>query len=597
MKFSNEDYYRKSIRPFDYFVLLFFVAAPNALASLCYGGFLQAVISNIGSVVAGQGVSNAVRKAANFLSLPSDVKSLLLMVLGLWLIHIILRFFSKAVLLTVLRRIFSSTNLQVTQGFTHLSTDTFLLYNPGYLKESAVSLDRYLSAILGLVFESMIPETFFIVYSCIQLYDVNKYAFFLMILWMALYMAVTALGMHLLKPYVNQQIETQRKRSGFFIELCNLPILSRFYNLADYLTNMATEKYNEPYLTAQKQFFTWENIFAFVKRLLSWLMIGMIGVFVLHRSLQTGQIRPVVFMTSFVSLIQMNTNVTHLATHILTLLEFIVRMGIACDFMSKNQQQSSAKDAIKISSVNTIAVYNLSIKHDTESNKKLLDNVTFAIHQGEKVAILGSSGSGKTTLCRAILGLVRPSEGIVCINGIKLSDVDADAYIEQIVYMPQQPIILGTTVAENIRLGNPNCSDARILQLIEQNHLPEGDTLVGDNGNKLSGGQRQRLSNARGQNKAGPGKLMICDEVTSGLDYHRKMATYHSLIDIAQKDKCTVLFVAHDREIVFLVDKIVYLDTSHEQTCVLFGTPKELASNSPAFCSAFLVTPASFDAQ
>ena len=155
---------------------------------------------------------------------------------------------------------------------------------------------------------------------------------------------------------------------------------------------------------------------------------------------------------------------------------------------------------------------------------RVLDQLDLQIGAGEHVGIIGASGCGKSSLAELLAGWLTPDAGRVRVNGRDLEDVDADAHLARLAYLTQHTDLFSGTLAENLRLANPQASDARLWKLLGDLSLerfvtecPQGlDTPIGESGLALSGGQARRL--ALGRVMLRDSGLVILDEPLSGLD-------------------------------------------------------------------------------
>ena len=193
--------------------------------------------------------------------------------------------------------------------------------------------------------------------------------------------------------------------------------------------------------------------------------------------------------------------------------------------------------------------------------------VSLSIRAGEKIGIVGSTGAGKTTLADIVLGLLRPQEGALCIDGQPLSDDQIRAWQKTVGYVPQDIFLTDASVAENIALGVPPTEidvarverAARIARLDRfiTEELPEGyATHVGERGIRLSGGQRQRIGIARAMYH--DADLIVFDEATSALDNLTEREVM-SAINALPGDK-TILMIAHRLSTVKVCDRLLVLD-------------------------------------
>jgi ATP-binding cassette subfamily C protein LapB len=204
-----------------------------------------------------------------------------------------------------------------------------------------------------------------------------------------------------------------------------------------------------------------------------------------------------------------------------------------------------------------------------------LRNLSFSIKPGEKVAILGRIGSGKTTLEKLILGLYRPSEGAVLVDGIDLRQLDPAELRRQIGYVQQDVMLFYGSLRDNITLGAPLADDAAIVKAAEiggiiglVNQHPQGfDMLVGERGESLSGGQRQGVAIARAVINDPP--IMLLDEPTSSMDYSSEDDIKRRLTEFAQGK--TVVLISHRTSLLDLAERIIVMDGGR----IMADGPKE----------------------
>ena len=195
---------------------------------------------------------------------------------------------------------------------------------------------------------------------------------------------------------------------------------------------------------------------------------------------------------------------------------------------------------------------------------QVLDDIDLELCAGETVALVGPSGSGKSTLAAIVLGLAEPTAGRVLVDGSERADGDLAAWRRQVAWVPQRATIFSGTVADNIRLADPDADDERVRTaarlvgadvFIEE--LPRGyETAVGDGGRPLSAGQAQRIALARAFVR--DAKLVVLDEPTANLD----PANADAVADAVQQlsEGRTVLVIAHRPELATRADRIVRLE-------------------------------------
>jgi ABC transporter fused permease/ATP-binding protein len=202
--------------------------------------------------------------------------------------------------------------------------------------------------------------------------------------------------------------------------------------------------------------------------------------------------------------------------------------------------------------------------YPTRPEVTVLDRLDLALAPGEVVAVVGPSGAGKSTIAALLARFYDPTDGTVLLDGRDLRELDPDWLRRQIGTVAQEPILFSTTVAENIRYGRPDATQAEIEAAARAANaddfiraFPDGyGTLVGERGVQLSGGQKQRVAIARAILKD-PG-ILILDEATSALDAENEHLVREALEHLMRGR--TTLVIAHRLSTVIDADRVIVLD-------------------------------------
>ncbi len=213
-----------------------------------------------------------------------------------------------------------------------------------------------------------------------------------------------------------------------------------------------------------------------------------------------------------------------------------------------------------------------------------MKNVSFEIQSGEKVALAGHSGAGKSTIIQLLLRFYETDKGKILIDGRDIRDWDLKALRRKIGTVPQEVLLFGGSIRENIAYAKPGATEAEIIEAAKKanawqfiTQFPEGlETLVGERGVKLSGGQRQRVAIARAILK--DPAILILDEATSSLDAESEYLVQQAL-DELMKGR-TTLIIAHRLATIRKVDRIYALS---EGKIVEQGSHKELLAEEGGF--------------
>jgi ABC-type multidrug transport system fused ATPase/permease subunit len=210
---------------------------------------------------------------------------------------------------------------------------------------------------------------------------------------------------------------------------------------------------------------------------------------------------------------------------------------------------------------------------------QVLHGINFHIQKGQTIGIVGCSGVGKSTLVDIVIGLLKPTQGAIFVDGVEITAQNRYSWFKKLSYVSQSPYICDGSIAENIAFGiAPDRIDREhVLECCRMAYmqdilalLPEGiDTVIGERGMRLSGGQRQRVAIARAL-YTNP-ELMIFDEATSSLDSKSENAIQETILSL--KGNKTLIVIAHRLKTVENCDALVWLEDGRVK---MFDTPQNV---------------------
>ena len=214
----------------------------------------------------------------------------------------------------------------------------------------------------------------------------------------------------------------------------------------------------------------------------------------------------------------------------------------------------------------------------------VLRDLDLTLVPGERVALVGGSGAGKSTLLALLMRLADPTAGRVTVGGVDLRDGDAAAWRRRVAWVSQRPRLVAGTVADNVRMGDPDAPDARVWAALRDANaedlvrgLPAGlDTAVGEGGAELSAGERQRIALARAFLRDAP--VVLLDEPTASLDPEGAALVGDAIARLSEGR--TVVMAVHRLALALRADRVVVLE---EGRIVERGSPADLTAGAGAF--------------
>lgn len=238
----------------------------------------------------------------------------------------------------------------------------------------------------------------------------------------------------------------------------------------------------------------------------------------------------------------------------------------------------SEQAALPVPIKGNVVFENVRFSYPSRPDVEVLKGVSLRVDSGRKIALVGQSGAGKSTIVQLLMRYYNTAEGQITVDGRRLSDFNITHLRQNIAVVPQEVMLFGGTIAENIQYGRPGATEAEIHEAARKANaygfiqsFPEGfQTVVGERGVKLSGGQRQRIAIARAILK--DPAILILDEATSSLDAESEKLVQEALDELMQNR--TTLIIAHRLATIRKVDTIYVL---REGQVVEQGTHDELA--------------------
>lgn len=234
------------------------------------------------------------------------------------------------------------------------------------------------------------------------------------------------------------------------------------------------------------------------------------------------------------------------------------------EILDEKSEVSIADEQLSTPVTGRVDFQDVGFSYPTRSDIPIFADLTFSVKSGEKVALVGPSGSGKSTIIKLLSGFYPFQQGDILIDGKSIKDYNLTALRKNIGLVPQEVILFGGSIRENIAYGKTNATDEEIIAAAKKANawdfisaFPEGlDTLVGERGLKLSGGQKQRVAIARAILR--DPKILILDEATSALDSESERLVKDALDKLM--DGRTTFIIAHRLSTIREADTILVIN-------------------------------------
>lgn len=277
------------------------------------------------------------------------------------------------------------------------------------------------------------------------------------------------------------------------------------------------------------------------------------------------------FINAMISLKSQSTSFTWSYIHIG---EIFVKMKNCYEllYINNNVEDNNKKDLVV--ETGKVEFRNMSFKYN---KNYVFEKFNLVVNDKQKIGIIGVSGSGKTTLVNLLFRFYSPQKGNVLISDKDISDYNTKSLYNNLTYVPQETILLHSSIYENIKIAKPNASNDEIINAAKKAELHEFieslddkyNTIVGERGIKLSGGQRQRIALARIFLR--DSKIVIFDEATSSLDNNTEFKIQKNIHRYFKEQ--TIICIAHRLSTLKDMDNILVVENGQ---IVDFGTPKDI---------------------
>ncbi|MET1254821.1 peptidase domain-containing ABC transporter [Aliikangiella maris] len=469
----------------------------------------------------------------------------------------------------ILIRMGNQLNLQIGSGlFKHLTSlpiDFFEKRHLGDIVSRYASSNTIYSFLTGGVIEVILDGILMVCMLALMLIYSPKLTF-IVITFLIVYGLVRLVSYNLLKQKIEDSIVKGAEESSLFMESIRgvqaIKLFGkeeqrqRFWQnkfVSALNSDIAVSRLNIWFSSINTLIFGLENIlvvyFAITLNIQGLISIGMIFAFMAYKVNFTSRVGSLI--EKFIEYKLLNIHINRLSDIILT------------------QPELNESQQIKKKVKGEVELVNVGFKY-SETDDFVFRNISLKIEQGESVAIVGDSGCGKTTLLKIILGLIKPTEGEIFIDGINIKKWDKKSLRKQFGTVMQEDCLFAGSIKENIsffdekvNFRNVQIAAFKACILKDINEMPMGfESLVGEMGSTLSGGQKQRIYLARALYKKP--SMLIMDEATSHLDSKNERLINKQLKNL----NLTKIFIAHRSETINSANKIYCMNTKKQSVLI-----------------------------
>ena len=315
-------------------------------------------------------------------------------------------------------------------------------------------------------------------------------------------------------------------------------------------------------LSAQVPVLTWWAMASIITRAatsLSLLLIFVAGVSLNRQGLASlGDV--VAFMSLAGLLVHRMEQVVYFFNHLFLQVPKLAEFFQVLDLQPQVAEKADALDPGRLQGL--VEFKNVSFSYDGQ--RPAIDDLSFQVKQGERIALVGATGSGKSTTMSLLYRAFDPGKGRILIDGIDLKDMTLEGLRRNVGVVFQEPMLFARSIRDNLLIGRPDADEEEIWQAVQRaqaddfiRRSPEGlETVIGERGRSLSGGERQRIAIARALLKNPP--LLILDEATAALDAATEARLQKALDDVMRGR--TTFIIAHRLSTIRQADRIFVLE-------------------------------------
>lgn len=373
-------------------------------------------------------------------------------------------------------------------------------------------------------------------------------------------------------PIVKKAQEYNREYNGILNDaVLNFTSLKVYSAIANFSKTLKSKKEEANAYTNKAT--TNEHMYGAVANIVFIVVMIILMIYSIKR-FESNQMSLGNFVFFINAMITIKNNSTNFAWSYISISEILVRIQNCYELLySDNNVEEDDKEDIIVES-GKVEFKDMSFKYD---KSYVFEDFNFVVNDNQKIGIIGVSGSGKTTLVNLLFKFYSPQKGQILIDGKDIDNYNTSSLYKNLTYVPQETILLHSSIYENIKIAKPDASVEEIVNAAKRAELHEFiesldnkyDTIVGERGIKLSGGQRQRIALARIFLR--DAKIVIFDEATSSLDNNTEFKIQKNIHKYFNNQ--TILCIAHRLSTLKDMDYILVIEKGQ---VVDFGTPEEI---------------------